>query len=178
MRWWDGGSGKPLTPAFRGDGGINFAEFSPGERRVFTSSANYDAMIWNTLTGEPATPPFKLRGGLTSAVFSVDGKWLALASKEGTLQVWDAASGQAITPPLPTLGTISSCRFSPNSRWIVTVEGGRTVVARPFVVDPEPRGRGLEQATLLSGYRVDRHGFLQRLDEVEIAKLAKQALQK
>lgn len=178
MRWWDPMTGNALSPPMRGDGGINFAEFSSDQRRVFTSSANYDAMIWNTQTGKPMTPPFKPRPGLTRAAFSPNGAWLVVATKEGSLQVWDSSTGEAMTPPLPTLGPVSLCRFSPDGHSVITVEGGQTVVCRPFLLEAASIARSLEQATLLSAYRVDDQGFLALLDRSEVVRLARITLPK
>jgi WD40 repeat protein len=178
MRWWDPVTGNALSPPMRGDGGINFAEFSPDQRRVFTSSANYDAMIWNTQTGKPITPPFKPRPGLTRAAFSPNGAWLVVVTKEGSLQVWDSSTGEAMTPPLPTSGPVSLCRFSPDGHSVITVEGGQTVVCRPFLLEAASIARSLEQATLLSAYRVDDQGFLAPLARAEVVRLAKIGLSK
>ena len=174
MRWWNPVTGSALTPAIRGDGGINFAEFSADQQRVFTTSVNYDAMVWNASTGRPSTPPFKPRPGLTGAAFSWDDHWLAITCSEGTVQVWDASMGEAVTPPLATLGAVSLCRFSPNDRWLVTVEDGRDVICRPFLLEAAPIKRSSDQSTLLSGYRVDDHGFLVPLNRAEIIQLARE----
>jgi WD40 repeat protein len=178
MRWWDPATGAPLSPPMRGDGGINFAEFTADQERVFTSSANYDAMIWNARTGQPMTPPFKPRAGLNRAAFSPEGRWLALTSSEGSLQIWDSSSGEAMTPPLPTNSAVSFCRFSPDGRWLVTVEGGRRVVCRPFLLEAPPMSSSLDQAALLAAYRVDDHGFLAPISRPDIARLAKNTLPK
>lgn len=178
MRWWDPVTGNALSPPMRGDAGINFAEFSPEQRYVFTSSVNYDAMIWNTQTGKPNTPPFKPGPGLTRAAFSPNGSWLAITTKEGSLQIWDGSSGETMTPPLPTLGPVSLCRFSPDGHSVITVEGGRTVVCRPFLLEAASMARSLEQATLLSAYRVDDHGFLAPLERSEVVRLARMSLPK
>ncbi|HTL18031.1 MAG TPA: WD40 repeat domain-containing serine/threonine-protein kinase [Patescibacteria group bacterium] len=173
MRWWDPETGSSLSPPIHGDGGISFAEFSADQQRVFTSGANYDAMVWNTTTGRPLTPPFKPRVGLKDATFSPDDRWLITTSSDGTLQVWDSSSGEAVSPPLVALGPISFCRFSPDGRWIITVEDGKTVVCRPFLVEGGSRERATAEATLLAGYRVDNHGLLVPLDANESARLAK-----
>jgi WD40 repeat protein len=173
MRWWDSQTGAAFSPPIHGDGGIYFAAFSPDQRRVFTSSANYDAMVWDTVTGRPLTPPFKPRPGLTGAAFSPDGHWLAAACGEGSLQVWDASSGEAMTPPLPTLGPLTHCRFSPDGRRLITVEDGRIVVCRPFLLEALSNQQAVTRAELVSGYRVDEQGLLVPLDQVESARIAK-----
>jgi len=174
MRWWNPSNGAALSPPLHGDGGISFAEFSPDQRRVFTSGANYDAMVWDTMAGRPMTPPFRPRPGLRNATFSGDNHWLITTSSEGTLQVWDSATGEAMTPPLASLGPITFCGFSPDARWIITVEDGKTVICRPFLSEPISRERATAQAALLAGYRVDDHGLLVPLEANESARLAKQ----
>jgi WD40 repeat protein/serine/threonine protein kinase len=176
MRWWNPASGSPLSPPVHGDGGISFAEFSTDQQQVFTSGANYDAMVWDTSTGRPITPPFKPRPGLRSATFSPDKHWLVTTSSDGTLQVWDSSSGEPMTPPLAALGPVSFCRFTPDGRWIITVENGNTAIGRPFLVDARSTESSAAEAALLAGYRVDDHGLLEPLGAKESAHLAKRTL--
>lgn len=173
LRWWNPFSGAPLTPAMRGDGGINFAEFSADHARVFTTSANYDAMTWDATTGKPMTPPFKPRPGVTGAAFSPNDNYVALTSSEGSVQVWDTLSGEAMTPPLRGPGPITQCRFSPDGRWFATVEDARIVTCRPFLLEAPSTNAALERAALLSGYRIDDHGFLAPLTALQVAQLSR-----
>ena len=176
MRWWDGSTGKPLSAPLRGDGGINFATFSPDQMRVFTASVNYEAMIWSTRSGRPITPPFNPKAPVVQAVFSSDGHWVALITNDSTLQVWDATSGEPMTPSLPAAGKVGACQFTSDDRWLITTEAGRKVVARRFLLQALAREDTLARAALLSGQRVDGHGFLTRLDAFENARLVSRTL--
>jgi len=92
-RLFDSSTGSEVLQLVGHEGGITQAEFTPDARRIFTTSIDGTARVWDTKSGALLAT---LRGtsvlGVTGGACLRDGVRFATASGEdGSVQIWDAA---------------------------------------------------------------------------------------
>jgi len=92
-RLYDSVSGSEVLQLIGHEGGVTQAEFTPDERRIFTTSIDGSARVWDARSGALLAT---LRGtsglGVTGGACLRDGVRIATASgDDGSVQVWDAA---------------------------------------------------------------------------------------
>jgi WD40 repeat protein/serine/threonine protein kinase len=113
-----------LVQVFTQTSGVNYAEFSPDGRRVFTAGGR-EARVWDAATGRPVSPALAHDGEVTYAAFSPDGRRVITVSDDKTARVWDAATGQPLTPLLQHQSQVWRAEFSPDGRRVF-VSGSKT----------------------------------------------------
>lgn len=134
-------------PVFRLEQGGNVwsACYSPGGKRIVTTSKDRSARIWDAETGKPLVVLSGHESFVWYAEFSPDGTRVVTCSQDGTARVWDAETGKPLTPPLAHDGSVLTARFSPDGTRIVTASEDHTarlwdaLTGRP-VGDPLPHG--------------------------------------
>jgi hypothetical protein len=92
-RLFDSATGSELLQLIGHEGGVTQAEFTPDGRRIFTTSIDGTARVWDARSGAMLAT---LRGtsglGVTGGAFLRDGVRIATASgDDGSVQIWDAA---------------------------------------------------------------------------------------
>ncbi len=116
---WQVPEGKVLaelrTPAAR----IFRAWFSPDGRRVFTTSSDGIARIWDVGTSK-VVAEFQGHQNILDAAFSPAGDRIATMSADTTSRVWNAQTGEAVAELIGHTSDVLRGAFSPDGRWIVT----------------------------------------------------------
>ncbi len=114
-RWWRKG------PKLSHQHSVLEATFSPDSRRLFTTTVDSVARLWNPETGEPTTPPFKHDANKGPVKWGADAR-LLLTVKSGFAHLLDAANGLPAAPPLPWAD--SGVWLSPDAGRVITIQGG------------------------------------------------------
>jgi WD40 repeat protein len=183
-RVWDARSGKPITPAFKHELAVQYAEFSRDGRRVITASGSFwadaqsegkgEARVWDASSGQPISPPLDRRARVTHAAFSPDGLWVVTASADKTARVWDASSGEPISAPLEHDASVNHARFSPDGRRVATASSDFTARVWQVLSDEStsplctyPSNDLIALARLLGSTHVDSSGELLPLSQEE-----------
>jgi WD40 repeat protein/serine/threonine protein kinase/tetratricopeptide (TPR) repeat protein len=119
---WEALTGKPLTAPLRHPSRLKWAEFSPNDQFVLTTSEDAVARIWDVQDGT-LIRELKHDGEVNSAHFNSDGTRVVTASSDLTARTWDTHDGKLIGI-LTHAMAVRSALFSPNGQLIVTAMGG------------------------------------------------------
>src|SRR5882672_10374085 len=90
-------------------GSVYGISFSPGGKRVASSSGDHTICIWDSETGDTIAGPFE---GYTEHVwcvaFSPDSNMVASGSSDGTVRIWDALTGEIAKGPFDCKSSVWS----------------------------------------------------------------------
>ena len=108
------------------------AVFSPGGRRLATSSYDRTTRIWDLAAKQEGA---RVDFGAEAVAFSPDGRYLAAGGQDRTARLWDSDLKRELAR-IPHEDYVLAVAFSPDGRWLAT--GGRDRAARLWSV-PQAR---------------------------------------
>jgi hypothetical protein len=108
------------------NGPVWSAAFSPGGKRVVTSSADGTARVWDAENGRALANLTGHQNSVLTAAFSPDGKRVVTASSDKTARVWDAQSGRELATLIGHQDSVLTAAFSPDGKRVVTASHDKT----------------------------------------------------
>jgi WD40 repeat protein/serine/threonine protein kinase len=163
---WDVATGQLISSAAP-EGMVESVAFSPDGRSVVAGCSGGLTRVWDAATGEPRSPVWRHGMRASSTVFSPDGHLVATAGADRSARVWDVATGQPVTPPLWHDHLVLGIEFSRDGRQLRTWSRDGLARLWDLVPDDRPAADIALHAQVLSGYRLDRFGVLERIPPPE-----------
>jgi WD40 repeat protein len=127
-RVWETSTGKLLARLAPHANTVFSAEFSPGGRRVVTTT-NGSGQVWDVAQATPIGEPLRHAelSRVSFASFSPDGRRVITVGGDHTARLWDAATGKAIGAVMKHDGEPFHAAFRPDGLIVVTGGHDRTV---------------------------------------------------
>jgi len=134
VRLWDTRTGKPVGPAFPGQGWVLGAAFGSHGKTVFVADCQAQIVRrFDASTGKQLGATLPHGDEIRQIALSPDGKTLLSggcdyqpAPKGCNARLWDATSGQPIGPPLQHESRVLGLAFSPSGKEVLTGSLDRT----------------------------------------------------
>ncbi len=114
---WD--SAYATTTNMSHDAAVTDIIFSPDGTKLFSTSEDGTARIWDPATGEEL---FRLQhdGPVRALAISPNGYWLATGGDDQYARTWNARTGKQIASVFHT-GAVTDVDFSPGGSWVASV---------------------------------------------------------
>ena len=180
LRVWDIGSGEQIASMKHPDWVFGI-RFSPNGDQIVSSCRDGNARVWDWRSGTLVCPPMTHNNEVHDAAFLKDGKTVVTTCYEGSLGVWETTTGTRLAPPVQISGRPTRLVLSRDCSQVILgghSSGGRgvSVVDLGFLLRDDPRSTDdlVTVAEFFTGHRVNS-AALQRLDNVEVADLYRQA---
>jgi RNA polymerase sigma factor (sigma-70 family) len=130
---WDTATGKERKRLEGHQGEVNYAVFSPDDRRVASGGAAGVIKFWDLRTGKVVrqiNEPGKTES--LCGAFCPGGRRFASGGRDGNIRLWDAETGDELHCFEGHTGAVYALAFSPDGRSLVS--GGRDRTVRTWKV--------------------------------------------
>jgi eukaryotic-like serine/threonine-protein kinase len=127
VRVWNVSTGKSIYTYHGHSSGITGVAWSPGGKRIASSSTDYTIQIWDAMNGQH---PLILRAHSWYAwtvAWSPDGKHLASGGPDEAVRIWDAVTGRILFIYYGSAEGVEAIAWSPDGSRIASSSGDFTV---------------------------------------------------
>lgn len=132
VRIWDVQTGEQLHELNEGANVFNFANFSPDNKYIVTTSDDGKVKIWDVDTKQVTHTLDGHTGIVNYASFSPDGQYVVSASSDGTAKVWDTKTGGLVQSFKKDKYVVKYAAFSPDGQSITTITADDITKIWPF----------------------------------------------
>jgi len=139
---------------------VTSAAFSPGGRRIATSSDDGTITIWDAAHDWPIKALSGHTDLVDTAAFSPDGRYIVSASDDGTARVWNAHAA----PIAVQIGWAEAAQFDP----LTSTERDALGLPRPRDLRPWPADRTRCDEVAAAPYDPDRHAAGVTIDSIVV----------